>query len=448
MTTATKNSRSMRGVWALSALCAATTPALADSASDRIEQLEKRLEQSLKLIDTLAARLAEVERGKTAAAAAPAPAAAAPAADVARLQEAVAQLSDSLSKRSSDTGLPVHGFADVGGGWSSGEDPIKLRGFNGGTLDLYLTPQFGERVKTLIELAVEYGQGGAVGMDIERMQIGYTLTEATTLWAGRFHTPFGLWNTSFHHGANLQTTIYRPRFLDFEDKGGVIPAHTVGLWASGKTALSGGKLTFDAFLGNGSTIRGRILDFNGYTDDTSNKSLGFNLGYSPRGTFSGLTVGVHGLGSRVNAVDTTNAVTSQTELRMLGGYAAYDADDWEILSEYYSFRNGGYNGGPGHNSSAWFAQVGRTLGQWTPYVRYENASLDAQDRYFTSQEYGRAYKRASAGLRYALDPRSSLKVEFSSSTEHAVTLIDDGGSPVAFVGGSYRRGSFQYSIAF
>jgi hypothetical protein len=357
-------------------------------------------------------------------------------------------LSDSLSKRSSDTGLPVHGFADVGGGWSSGDDPIKLRGFNGGTLDLYLTPQFGERVKTLIELAVEYGQSGAVGLDIERMQIGYTLNDAATLWAGRFHTPFGLWNTSFHHGANLQTTIYRPRFLDFEDKGGVIPAHTVGLWASGRTAMAGGKLTFDAFIGNGSTIRGRILDFNGYTDDTSNKSVGFNLGYSPRGTFSGLTVGVHGLGSRVNAVDTANAVISQTELRMLGAYAAYDADDWEVLSEYYNFRNGGYNGGPSHNSSAWFAQVGRTLGQWTPFVRYENAKLDAQDRYFTSQAYGRAYKRASAGLRYALDPRSSLKLEFSSSTENAVNLIDDSGSTVPFAGGSYRRGSFQYSIAF
>jgi hypothetical protein len=356
-------------------------------------------------------------------------------------------MSESLSKRSGDTGLPVHGFADVGGGWSGGDDPRKLRGFNGGTLDLYLTPQFGDRVKTLIELVTEYNPEGSMGTDAERLQIGYTASDAVMLWAGRFHTPFGLWNTSFHHGANLQTSIYRPRFLDFEDKGGITPAHTVGLWATGKTTVGDGKLTYDGYIGNGSSIRGRILDFNGFTDDTSDKAVGFNLGYIPRGALSGWTVGVHGLTSSANVVDTANAVLSQTRVRMLGGYAGYDADDWEVVSEYYGFRNS-ESGGSSTNSTAWFAQVGKTFGLWTPFVRYEHVGLDANDRYFSSQEYGRSYKRASAGLRYALDPRASLKFELSTTNEKATSLIDETGASAAFVGGSYRRGSFQYSIAF
>jgi hypothetical protein len=433
----------------LTALCAAmAAPALADTASDRIEQLEKKLEKSLKLIDTLAARLAEVERTKPAAtAAAQPPAATAASAEVARLQEAVTQMSESLSKRSGDTGLPVHGFADVGGAWSGGDDPQKLRGFNGGTLDLYLTPQFGERVKTLIELVTEYHPDGTMGTDAERLQIGYTLSDAVMLWAGRFHTPYGLWNTSFHHGANLQTSIYRPRFLDFEDKGGITSAHTVGLWATGKTTVGDGKLTYDGYVGNGSSIRARVLDFNGFTDDTSDKAVGFNLGYIPRGALSGWTVGVHGLTSNVNVLDTANAVLSETRVRMLGAYAGYDADDWEVVSEYYGFRNS-ESGGSSYNSTAWFAQVGKTFGLWTPFVRYEHVGLDAGDRYFSSQEYGRSYKRTSAGLRYALDPRASLKFELSTTTEKATSLIDETGAPAAFGGGSYRRGSFQYSIAF
>jgi hypothetical protein len=442
--------RSLSRALALTAVCAAMTPhALADTQSDRIEQLEKKLEQSMKLIDTLATRLAEVERSKAvvlpAAAGAPV---AAPPRELALLQETVAQMSESLSKRSNDTGLPVHGFADVGGGWSSGGDPQVLRGFNGGTLDLYLTPQFGDRVKSLIELAVEYGPDGGVAMDMERLQIGYTLSDGMTLWAGRFHTPFGLWNTSYHHGANLQTSIYRPRFVDFEDKGGIIAAHSVGLWLSGKTSLESSKLSYDIYFANGSSIRDRVLDFNAYTDDTANKLLGFNFGYAPRGVLSGLTLGVHGFASRVNTLDAAASLLNQTQVRMFGAYAGYDADDWEVLAEYYGFRNADAAGGGGRNSNAWFAQLGKSFGQWTPFVRHERAALDAADRYFKSQMSGRSYNRSSAGLRYAVDPRSSLKLELSSSTENDVSLLDAAGAPVALGRASYRRGSFQYSIAF
>ncbi len=440
--------RSLSRAFALTAVCAAIAPhALADTQSDRIEQLEKKLEQSLKLIDTLASRLAEVERGKAPAATAKA-VVAEPAPELVRLQEAVAQISESLSQRSNDTGLPLHGFADVGGAWSSAGDSLPLRGFNGGTLDLYLTPQFGDRVKSLIELAVEYGPDGGIGLDMERLQIGYTLSDGLTLWAGRFHTPFGLWNTAFHHGANLQTSIYRPRFVDFEDKGGIIAAHSVGLWLSGKTSLDSGKLSYDTYLANGSSIRGRVLDFNAYTDDTANKLLGFNLGYAPRGALSGLTLGLHGFASRVQVLDASEAALSLTQVRMLGAYAGYDADDWEVLAEYYGFRNTDAASGGGRNSAAWFAQVGKSFGQWTPFVRHERAALAAADRYFSSQASGRSYQRSSAGLRYALDPRSSLKLEISSSTENAASLLDAAGAPVAFGGGSYRRGAFQYSIAF
>ena len=115
----------------------------------------------------------------------------------------------------------------------------------------------------------------------------------------------GVWNTAFHHGANLQTSINRPRFIDFEDKGGVVPAHGVGLLASGKTKLGVGKISYDVYLANGSHITDRTLDFGAYNDDNSGKMLGFNLGYSFAGSLNGLTVGAHGFGTTVNVYDTT-----------------------------------------------------------------------------------------------------------------------------------------------
>lgn len=436
-------------------LCgSAALPALADAQSDRFQALEKRLESSALLIDQMSARIAELERGAGPPAAGAAARGAAPAAPaeqaqaIAALQDSVNQLTAGLGRKDTEAGVPLHGFADVGGAWSSGNDPTKLRGFNGGTLDLYLTPQFGQRVKGLVELAVEYGQDGAATVDLERLQLGYTVSDAVTLWAGRFHTPFGQWNTAFHHGANLQTSVFRPRFIDFEDKGGVMPTHSVGLWASGKTALGSGKLTYDGYVTNAHSIKDQTLDFGGFTDNGFGKMVGANLGYQPGGALAGLTVGVHAFGSTVKVYNGTGLAINSTNVRMAGAYFGYDENDWEVLGEYYHFANRDSTLGTRRASGLGFVQVGKTLGALTPFVRFEKASLNADDDFFRSQASGRSYQRTALGLRYELNPKASLKLELGSSTEKATTLLNANGAPLPFAAASYRRAALQYSVAF
>jgi hypothetical protein len=426
--------------------------ALADDQSDRIKALEQRLENSVKLIEALSARVVELERGSGTPPAKPdseaVPARSVRSQEIVDLQENVSQISASLGARDRDSGLPLHGFADVGAAWSAGADPIKLRGFSVGSVDLYLTPQFGDRVKSLAEIVFEFDRDGTGTTDLERLQLGYTVSDELTLWLGRFHAPFGLWNTYFHHGANLQTSIYRPRFVEFEDQGGIIPAHSVGLWATGKTRLGTGRITYDAYLSNGPAIRERRIDPNSYTDDNRGKLIGLNLGYQPGGGLSGLTVGIHGFGSTVTAYDVSGAPLSTTRLRVAGGYFGYDADEWEAIGEYYSFRNADSGTAEVRSSNAWFVHVGRAFGSLTPYARYERTSLNPNDTYFSSQHAGRSYKRSVLGARYALDARSSFKLELSNTRESALMQIDENGQWVPFAGGSYRRAAFQYSIAF
>jgi hypothetical protein len=447
---------------ALATLCSTPlAPAVADTASERIDALERNLAASARLIEKLSARLSELERPAAAArpAAPAATASAAPANSpatasteqaqaIAALQDSISQISAGLNQRGGDSGVPLHGFADVGAAWSKGDDAVPLRGFNGGTLDIYLTPQFGQRTKGLVELAVEYGEDGTAAIDLERLQIGYTVSDGLTLWAGRFHTPFGLWNTAFHHGANLQTSVTRPRFIDFEDKGGIVPAHSVGAWASGKAALAGGKLTYDGYIANGPSIGGRTLNYRAYTDDSANKMLGFNLGYQPGGSWSGLTVGLHGFGMDVRSRDSSDAETSATRVRMAGAYFGYDEDDWEAIGEFYQFRNADIAGGTSRSSRAGFVQLGRTLGNLTPFVRLEQVTLNGADKYFLSQSAGRSYRRQVVGLRWALDAKSSLKVELGSTREDAAVLLDESGAAAPFTARSYQRGAMQYSVAF
>lgn len=432
--------------------CALSSAARADPQGDRMQSLEKRLEASVQLIDKLSARIAELER-----AARPAPVAAAPMPDptpaaqaqaIAALQEGMSQLSAGLGRRGADAGLPVHGFADVGAAWSSKGDPARLRGFNGGTLDLYFTPQFSDRVKGLIEIAFEYGDDGGLAVDMERLQLGYTVNDSLTLWMGRFHAPFGIWNTAYHHGAHLQTSISRPRFIDFEDKGGILPVHSVGAWASGKLALGSGRLLYDAYIANGPRIAERTLDFQAFNDDGANKLVGASVGYRPGGTHGALTLGVHAFGAHAKVYDTSAQVLSQTRMRMLGAYVGYDDDDWELIGEYYRFANTDLGDGQRRSSQAGFVQLGKTIGAWSPFMRYEKTSLDPQDNYFRSQASGQSYQRSVIGLRYALDAQSSFKLEFGATRERAADLVDETGALQAMPGSRYRRGAFQYSVAF
>jgi hypothetical protein len=65
--------------------------------------------------------------------------------------------------------------------------------------------------------------------DLERLQVGWQVSEKTRLWLGRFHQSASHWNTEHHHGQYLQTTISRPAIEEFEDLSGVLPSHTTGV---------------------------------------------------------------------------------------------------------------------------------------------------------------------------------------------------------------------------
>lgn len=327
-------------------------------------------------------------------------------------------------------GVPLHGFLDVGYTINSKDTtnpalPGLPNGFNVGSLDIYLTPQFQGNVKTLIELIFENTPEGTLATDLERAQIGYTFSDAATLWGGRFHTPYGYWNTAFHHGAQMQTSVLRPRFLDFEDKGGILPAHMIGMWANGKIKAGGGRFTYDAYAGNGPGIDvdtiipppGGVLNPQTAGDTNHQAMVGFNMGYDFGGFADGLRLSLFGLGGDVDINDVTNpGLLNVTELNVGGVAVVYLEYDWEIMGEYYSFNNTDKSGNSGsHKSWADYMQIGKNFNGWIPYVRVEKTMLDQTDAYFNYQDSGQSYFRQSLGLKYDLNSRASLKFELLNS---------------------------------
>ena len=416
-----------------SSLLATPPSALAQkSPTERIDDLEKKLEQSLKQIEQLSN---EVSRLRTAKPAPAAPAAvgervAQQDAKIEVLERQIGQISESSSRGLRLGGVPLHGFADIGAGYSRQSNRYQTgpKGFSVSNFSLYLTPEFGERVKSLVELLFEVDRNGDLVADLERLQIGYTFSDALTVWGGRFHTPYGIWNTAFHHGVQIQTALSRPRFLEFEDRGGIIPAHTVGLWLTGTLPVGGARFNYDVYAGNAPSIGidpalpapGGTLSPNAGGTARLSTTAGFRAEIAPRGALDGLKLGVHLLRAGVN--DDSPAL-NRTRLLAYGPYASYTTDQWEILSEVYKFRNRDISGGTGsYGSNAWYVQVGYDTGRVTPYVRAERASLNQADNYFAFQNSGRSYHTTSLGLRFDLTDSTALKFEAGRTALRGVKL--------------------------
>lgn len=362
------------------------------------------------------------------------------------LQQQVSELTAARTAVPADTGVPMRGFADVGGVRSNAPGESR-RGFTVGSLGFYLTPQFGQ-VKTLLELIFEVEEDGSILTDLERAQIGYTFSDALTSWVGRFHSPYGYWNTAFHHGEQIQTSATRPRFLDFEDKGGILPAHGVGVWLTGAQTIGGSRVGYDLYAVNAPRIAvddptAAVPDTAGSLDmkmagaERHDPAFGFNVSLRPGG-LSDLTVGVHGFRGKVSD---NSAASNQTRVNMAGGYAVFNDDRWELMTEYYRFRNEDLSGTSGkHASSAWYAQAGYGIDSFTPYARHERTRLDQADSYFAAQESGRSYRRAVAGVRYDVTPKTAVKVEFNRTRQA------DRGAAVSDA--NYSEARFQVAVRF
>ncbi len=375
----------------------------------RIRELERRLEENSRIIEKLAERVRDLENkvsvGCREAAVPPEQ----------RMPENKMAAPVASGSTFLDDVTWLHGFADVGltySGRRQGEGS-KRKGFSVGALDFYLTPSLGTHLKSLVELIFEINGEGETMAELERFQIGYAFSDYLSLWGGRYHTPLGYWNTAFHHGKQFQTTIQRPKFIDFEEDGGIVPTHMTGLWGNGAVRTGSGKLGYDLYIANGPKINGSgKLDPNPFSDDNHELAVGLHISHDFTGALDGLRLGVHALHTDVDGYNSSGIRINRSELNLLGGYGVYSAYDWEVIGEFYQFLNRDRSGSSGtHGSTLGFLQAGRLIGSFTPYTRFEFASLDQGDNYFSKLREGHSYRRTLAGIRYDLTPKAALKLE-------------------------------------
>src|SRR2546426_5386013 len=142
--------------------------------------------------------------------------------------------------------LHFRGFTEVE--YTAGDAKGRPGGFELGQFVLHLTSPLARKVGFFGELSAT-PRADEYRFEVERSFIRYDYNDLFKVSAGRYHTPIGYWNTAFHHGLWLQTTVRRPEQIQF---GGVyVPVHFVGVIAEGKLPSGGLGLGYAAGVGNG-----------------------------------------------------------------------------------------------------------------------------------------------------------------------------------------------------
>ena len=160
--------------------------------------------------------------------------------------------------------------------------------FSAPRLELFLTSTQG-KLAFLAETMFEVGDFNEFGIDMERIEIGYLFSDKFRLRVGRFHTAIGYYNDAYHHGRYFQMTVDRPTMVRFEDEGGLIPAHSVGLHGDGRLPLgAAGNLRYDAEVTNGRGSTPGEVD--NLTDPNNGKMYNLRLRFEPS-AIDGLVIG-------------------------------------------------------------------------------------------------------------------------------------------------------------
>ena len=275
-------------------------------------------------------------------------------------------------------------------------------GFMIGQLVAHLNGNIDQRLSVMTELTATARQNEDFEYEVERLIIKYDFSDQYKLSAGRYHTPIGYWNSAFHHGSWLQTTIARPETVKFGSN--VIPIHFVGLLLEGKIRESdfGYRLAF----GNGRAEQ--INDPGDLGDDNDEPAYLGSFYYRPLDKYR-LETGVS-----VYVDTATPEVGPEVDEVIYSGYVALQGETPEVIVEYdYADHQRTDTPGPDGSTSSIYGQLAYRLwgraANFKPYLRVEHLDVEDDDPLLSSLVD--SYDGVTAGLRWDFSPYAAIKAE-------------------------------------
>jgi hypothetical protein len=318
----------------------------------------------------------------------------------------------------SKTLLRMRGFGDIT--FHGTDQRGSTNSFSLGQLNLFVTSDISEKFKFLGEIVFESGPdnfynvpGGRrneFAVDVERYLLQYSYNDYFNLAAGRYHTAIGFYNTAYHHSTWFQTTTGRPLLFQFEDSGGILPIHNVGLSASGRIPSGPLGLHYVAEIGNGRASRNPLNEEPVQNEVDENNYKAFNLALFARPeSIRGLQVGFSGYHDKLMPLG-----QPRIDETILAAHAVYMAPKFEWLNEVVLVRHSPEGTSQVFNTPAFYTQIAKRFGSYQPYFRYQYINGSDQEPIFP--DVGRI-EGPSVGLRYDASESVALKLQYDYNLE-------------------------------
>lgn len=387
-------------------------PLLAQTAADSVDQ--HSLQVLLQRIDQLESRVRQLEAARLASnPSSPPPSPAQGSASPVTEPEMQNEPSEPERMDVSKTLLRIRGFGDVT--LAGSNDKGRSTTFALGQLNLFLTSDISDNFKFVSEIVFEAGppdifgtQTGPpnhFGADIERYLLQYSYNDYFNLSVGRYHTAIGYYNTAYHHSTWFQTTTGRPFLFDFEDEGGILPIHNVGVEASGRIPSGALGLHYVAEVGNGRASRTPLSDepVQNVVDENDHKA--FNLAVFARpDKWHGLQTGISVYRDRLMPVGSPRIGET-----ILAAHVVYTRPDFEWLNEALMVRHAPDGLSRTSVTSGFYSQISKRFGSYRPYFRYQYVNAPDTEPLFP--DVGLRHG-PSVGVRFDASESVALKLQY------------------------------------
>jgi hypothetical protein len=301
-------------------------------------------------------------------------------------------------------------FPIIDGGCGTCGNPVSVphTSFQAGEFDLFITSKLSERLSFLAEVVLGPDDTNVFGLDIERYQLTYKQNRYLAATAGRFHTSIGYYNTAYHHGVWFSTAEGRPIMYLFEDSGGILPVHMVGVNLTGAVPHSGRSgLHWVAEVGNGLTSNTNNLaieSVQNFVSDRNAKATNVAAYIRPE-MVPGLQIGGSWYHDRLYPAGEAG-VTQNIE----SAYVVYLTPNWEFLNEAVMLTNKQDGIINPFRSPMSYVQAARKFGIYKPYFRYQYVRDNPKDPLNLLEG---TYYGPSAGIRIDFAEYAAFKLQYN-----------------------------------
>jgi hypothetical protein len=294
----------------------------------------------------------------------------------------------------------VFGFADVD--YVETERSVD-EGFRMGQVVGHVSAGLSERLVFFSEVSAT-ARSDQYRIEVERAILRYEFGDPFKISVGRYHTPINWWNTAYHHGLWLQTTVGRPEMTRFG--GSFIPVHFVGLLVEGSFPTSAVGIGYSAGVGNG---RHSDPSRGGDAGDVNRHRAFLASVHSRPARLPRLQVGGAAYMDRAVAEN-----GEQVDERIFSVHAVWNDETPEAIGEYAHIMHEPTSNGDDWTGDAWYLQLAYRLPgellKLKPYARIERIATSDDDVFFGPLALD--YRGGIAGIRYDFASLAALKLEY------------------------------------